>query len=86
MLAVVEREFPEPVVFDDIQAIEDKASLCLQMHRVRFVRSYFAVDRRRMVCLYEAPDVEAVRLANRQAGLPFETAWGAQVVVTGREG
>jgi len=80
VLAVVERGFPEPVVFEDIQAIEDNASLCLQMHRVRFLRSYFAMDRQRMVCLYEAPDVEAVRLANRQAGLPFEMAWAARVV------
>jgi hypothetical protein len=81
-LALVERQFNEPVAFEDIQAQEDRASHCLKMHRVRFLRSYFSTDRRRMVCLYEAPDVEAVRLANRQAGLPFEVAWGAEVVIS----
>jgi hypothetical protein len=47
---------------------------------VRFLRSYFSRDRRRMICLYEAPDAEAVRLAQEKAGVPFETAWTSRVV------
>jgi hypothetical protein len=47
---------------------------------VSFLRSYFAIDGRRMLCLYEAPDVESVRFANRQAGLPFDRVWGARAI------
>jgi hypothetical protein len=79
-LALVERTFQQPVVFADIQALEDAGAECLTLHRVRFLRSYFSTDRRRMVCLYEAPDVEAVRTANRQVGLPFDRVWGAEVI------
>jgi hypothetical protein len=33
-----------------------------------------------MVCLYEAPDAESVRLAQEKAGVPFVRAWAARVV------
>ena len=74
---VVERGFAEPVAFEDVQAIEDRGAGCLEAHGVRFVRSFFSRDRRRMVCLYDAPDAESVRLVQREAGLPFERAWAA---------
>lgn len=79
-LALVKRSFGAPVAFDDVQAMEDAGTDCLNLHRVRFLRSYFSTDRKRMICLYEAPDVEAVRNANRQVGLPFEEIWGAEVI------
>jgi hypothetical protein len=28
-----------------------------------------------MICLYEAPDAESVRQAQREAGVPFDEAW-----------
>ena len=80
-LVVVERSFDAPMRFDDLRPVEDRNIACLQLHDARFARSYFATDRRRMLCLYLAPDAEAVRRANRIAGLPFQRAWPAQVVV-----
>jgi len=77
---LVERAFPGPVTFADIQATEDRSAWCLEAHGVRFARSFFSRDRRRMVCLYEAADAESVRLAQEKAGLPFEKAWTARVV------
>jgi hypothetical protein len=79
-VVLVERSFPQPVSFEDIQAIEDRGAWCLEAHRVRFLRSYFSRDRRRMICLYEAPDADSVRLAQEKAGVPFETAWTTRVV------
>ncbi len=79
-LVVVERSFSAPVSFDDVQALEDRGAWCLEAHAVRSLRSYFSRDRRRMICLYEAPDVESVRFANRQAGLPFDLVWGARAI------
>jgi hypothetical protein len=79
-LVVVQRIFEKPVAFEDIQTIEDRGAWCLELHNVRFVRTYFSADRRRMVCLYEAPDAESVRLAQRQAGMPFERVWTASML------
>jgi hypothetical protein len=77
---VVERSFAEPVAFEDIQALEDRGGWCLEAHGVRFLKTYFSRDRRRMICLYEAPDAESVRLAEGKAGMPFESAWATQVI------
>lgn len=46
---------------------------------MKFLRSYFAKDRRRMLCLYAAPDAESVRTANRTAGLPFDNICSVSV-------
>ena len=77
---LVERSFAEPVAFEDIQALEDRGAWCLEAHGVRFLRTYVSRDRRRMVCLYDAPDAESVRLAERKAGVPFERAWSARTL------
>jgi len=76
-LVVVERRFPQPVDFESVQAIEERGARCLEAHRVRFLRTYFARDRCRMICLYNAPDAESVRVAQTQAGMMLERAWAA---------
>jgi hypothetical protein len=76
-LHVVERSFAAPVSFESIQEIEDRGAWCLEAHRVRFAYTYFSFDRRRMLCMYEAPDAESVRRAQAQAGLPFDRVWPA---------
>jgi len=80
---VVERAWEEPAEIAAIQAIEDRGAWCLQRHAVRFVRSYFSADRRRMICLYEAPDAEAVRAAQQQAGMPLTRVWTATILESG---
>jgi hypothetical protein len=79
-VVVVERTFPQPVDFGDVQAIEDRGAWCLEAHGVRFLRSYLSRERRRMVCLYEAPDAESVRLVQEKVGAPFDRAWLSRVV------
>lgn len=76
-LVVVDRSFAEPTEFAVIDAIADRGSWCLEQHRVQFLRTYFSTDRLRMLCMYAAPDAESVRLAQTQAGLPFERVWTA---------
>lgn len=71
----VTRRFDEPVAFARIQALEEGAAACLELHRVRFLRSFFSSDRRRMICVYRAPDAESVRLAQRDAKMPVEKVW-----------
>jgi hypothetical protein len=76
---VVERTFSEPVRFEEIQSLEDRGAWCLEMHGVRFLKTYFSADRRRMLCVYEAPDAESVRLAQTKAKMPFDRVWTASV-------
>lgn len=76
-LVVVERAFEAQVAFADIQAKEHAGKWCLDQHGVRFLRTFFALDRKRMICLYEAPDAEAVRIAQRTIAMPVERVWPA---------
>lgn len=76
--AVVSRDFETAVALEDIQAIEDAGQGCLTRHRVRFLRTYFSADRKRMLCLYSAPDAESVRIAQREAAMPVERVTGVR--------
>jgi hypothetical protein len=77
---LVERSFEAPVEIQDIQEIEDAGRWCLETRDVRFIRTFFSVERKRMICLYEAPDAESVRQAQREAGVPFNDAWSFRKV------
>ena len=72
---VVERSWEAPVTLDEIQALEDTGAWCLEAHNVEFVRTFFSRDHKRMICLYRAPDAEAVRLAQRQANMQVDAVW-----------
>lgn len=73
---MVRRSFSEPVTLEAIQAIESVGAACLEVRHVGFVRTYFSADRKRMLCLYRAPDAESVREAQRYAGMPMDDVWG----------
>jgi hypothetical protein len=72
---VVARRFDEPVTVEELQAREDAGDWCLAQYRVTFLRTFFSADKKRMICLYQAPDAESVRLAQQQAGMPVENVW-----------
>lgn len=72
---VVTRQFDEPVLLEDIQAIEDAGAGCLEIRDVKFIRTFFSADKKRMLCLYQAPDAESVRQAQREAKMPFDKIW-----------
>lgn len=76
-VVVVERALPISSEFDDIQAKEDAIAWCLEEHAVSGLVSYFSRDHKTMVCVYDAPDAEAVRTTQRTGKLPFELVWPA---------
>jgi hypothetical protein len=77
-LIIVQREFDEPADLPALQAKEDAKAWCLEQYQVTFRETLLALDRMRMICLYEAPDAEAVRHTQRTAGLPVRSVWVAQ--------
>ena len=85
-LVVVERTFERPVQFEEIHALDGSTSWCLTAHRVRFLKTLFSRDRLRMLCLYEAPDAEAVRLAEGEARVTFDRAWTCAQLQIGSPG
>jgi Nickel responsive protein SCO4226-like len=72
---VVERSFGAPVAFEKIRAMAVAAEWCLETHHVKYARTFFSADQKRMLCFYEAPDAESVRLAQRQGAMPVDAVW-----------
>jgi hypothetical protein len=77
---IVERLFVEPVTVEQLYASLQRGESCMAMHRVRFLRTSLSRDGLRMICEYEAPDAESVRLVQQRLGMAFERAWTASVL------
>jgi len=77
---LVERRFDTPLTDVEYEATKARLRPCVQLHNVKWVRTYLSHDRRRMICEYEARDAETVRNVFREGSTPFEIAWTADVV------
>ena len=73
---VLEREFPEPLSPEDVPRMAAEAQ-CLDLYRVTPVRSYLTADGKRMVCVFQAPDAEALRAVARVNDFPSATVWSS---------
>jgi len=76
-IVLVERSFEAPTTAEAVLASAQDLHGCMQMHRVTLLQSHISDDGRRMLCVFEAPDAESVRIANVQTGLPFSRVWTA---------
>ena len=81
---VVARSFAAPVKFEDIAAMGQAKSWCFETHRVKHIQSFHSLDGKRMLCLYAAPDAEAVRAAQREATMPVEAVWAGSLIAPGQ--
>ena len=78
---IVETVFDPPITEEQFDATASKLEPCLEGHGVRWLRSYMSLDRRRRVCVFEAPDADAVRSSYRSAGVTFERVWPAEEIL-----
>jgi Nickel responsive protein SCO4226-like len=77
---IVERTFETPPADADLKAIGEKQAQCLDIHGVTYKQSALSDDHRRMICQYEAADMESVRKVQRETGAPFDRIWTGKIV------
>jgi hypothetical protein len=77
---VVEREYDGPADLDAIERVAASIAWCYEQRSVAYAFSLVSPDLRRFVCLYHAPDAEAVRTVQRIGGFDYVRAWTAQVI------
>lgn len=70
MLFVIERNFAEQLDAANldhagIKAVNDDVS-------IRWIQSFLSADKKKTYCIYEAPNVEAIREAARRLGIPAD--------------
>jgi len=73
---VLEREFPEPLTADDVRQMA-RETQCLELYRVKPIRSYLMPNGKRLVCIFEAPDAEALRAVSRINQFPPGPIWAS---------
>jgi hypothetical protein len=74
---LVEHEYKTPLT-DKLHDEESaRADPCLKRYGVTWKGSYLAVDRMKMVCVFEAESAEQIRDALRSAEVPFARCWPA---------
>lgn len=76
---VVEVNWPEPLSLEELLDEDNETMRCLGERGGRWIRSHISLDRRRTVCVFEAPDAESVREAYRRGGVEHFTIWSADV-------
>jgi hypothetical protein len=77
---IVERSFEIPFTEEELAAVESRMAPCLDLYNVRWVRSYWSADRKRMICEYDAADIASVRNVQHEAAARFERVWAADVL------
>ena len=80
---IVERTFETPLTPAELKATEERLAPCLDIYRIRWIRSYWSADRRRMICEYDAPDAASVKSVQHEAEAKFDRIWTADVLGNG---
>jgi hypothetical protein len=79
-LAVAQRALPDGVTLEHVQYLAGDPTGCGKRLRLRQIGAFLALDCRRMCCVYYTPDLESVRVGNREAGIPIERLWKAESI------
>lgn len=78
-LIVFEGTYP-PLSDDDWNESSSKILSCYAERGIEWIQTYLSLDRTRMVCELNAPDLESVREVQRRLNIPFDRVWSARVL------
>ncbi len=77
---ILERSFEPPLTEEHFQTLAGRLAPCLDRNGIRWIRSHFSRDRRRLLCLFEASDAGVLRGALLQARLEYERVWSGEIL------
>jgi hypothetical protein len=84
-LIIVETAYDPPISDAEFDALAERTASCLDERHATWITSYWALDHRRRICVFEAKDAESVRQAYRLSGVKFERVWTAEQVLADDE-
>ena len=83
VLVVAQRAMPQGITVDVVRHLVNDPKGCNDRLRLVYVGGYLSGDLARMCCVYYSPDVESVRVANREEGVPYERLWSGEALHAG---
>ncbi|KAI9129193.1 DUF4242 domain-containing protein [Acaryochloris sp. CCMEE 5410] len=66
---------PENLTDEDVQFMN-----CLEERNGTWRYSLLSIDRQRMICTFEVPDVESLRESYRRSGVPYNHIWPGEIL------
>ena len=78
---LVELKFPQPMEYNAFETIKREGDWCFRSYGLTLLQTYVSLDSKRYICVFRAPDAEAVRVAARSLGVTIESAWPVDVHV-----
>lgn len=70
---------PAPITYDVWMHSTQRLDHCIESRQIQWLYSLVSVQGDRSVCVYQVPYVDAVREAYREAGMPFQRVWQAEL-------
>ena len=64
----------------DLAEMQAKAADCADLYGVERTESFLSDDRKRLICVFNAPDCEAVRKVQEVSGAPYTAVFPAELV------
>jgi hypothetical protein len=80
---IVESSYDPPVTDEELIALYERMTPCLEVRGIKKLRTWVANDRTRMVCEYRAADAESVREAYRAGSVAYLRVWSATLFEPG---
>jgi uncharacterized protein DUF4242 len=79
-LVIVERAYEEAFTDEQVADLVRRAGPCFSIRRIQRICTYASKDRRRTICIYQAPDASTVRDVHDQEGVAYVKIWSADVL------
>lgn len=75
----VERDFDSPLTQQDVEVMGKTGADCMGIYNINWHQSFLADDGHKLLCHFEAPDTEAIRMVLRQSGSDAKAVWSGTV-------
>ncbi len=72
---IAESRFDRPISTKALESLEARGNRFLVAHRVKAVRRYLSLNRKRAIFLYQAPDTDSVSEAWTSMGIHLDRVW-----------
>ena len=72
---VLERAFGSPLTAAELISIAQACDDCAELYRVSWLESFLSLDGKKALCIFDAPDAEAVRQLAGDASVVSLSAW-----------
>ena len=74
---VLEKQVDGPVTEEYLTQMREKAEACFEVNDVTRKATYVSKDRKRLVCVFEARDLQAVKRSLDTVGMEYQQLWVA---------